>query len=92
MAISRASAPLVIGVAGGSGSGKTTVSHAILERVGRERIAFLQVLPFRAESPERLRRPEGTRMKHHALAALAHSVAKTAVCGTIVRVRKHVNN
>ncbi|GAB4196570.1 MAG: uridine kinase [Roseiflexaceae bacterium] len=34
--------PLVIGVAGGSGSGKTTVSSAILERVGRERIAFLQ--------------------------------------------------
>ena len=33
--------PLVIGVAGGSGSGKTTVSKAILERVGRERIAFL---------------------------------------------------
>jgi len=34
--------PLVIGVAGGSGSGKTTVSRAILERVGHERIAFLQ--------------------------------------------------
>ena len=34
--------PLVIGVAGGSGSGKTTVSHAILERVGAERITFLQ--------------------------------------------------
>lgn len=34
--------PLVIGVAGGSGSGKTTVSRAILERVGRERIVFLQ--------------------------------------------------
>jgi uridine kinase len=34
--------PLVIGVAGGSGSGKTTVSNAILERVGRERIALLQ--------------------------------------------------
>ncbi|NWG20376.1 MAG: uridine kinase [Chloroflexi bacterium] len=33
--------PLVIGVAGGSGSGKTTVSNAILDRVGRERIAFL---------------------------------------------------
>ncbi|GAB4123708.1 MAG: uridine kinase [Roseiflexaceae bacterium] len=33
--------PLVIGVAGGSGSGKTTVSNAILERVGRERIALL---------------------------------------------------
>jgi uridine kinase len=29
-------------VAGGSGSGKTTVSNAIVERVGRERIALLQ--------------------------------------------------
>jgi uridine kinase len=34
--------PLVIGVAGGSGSGKTTVSNAIVERVGPERIALLQ--------------------------------------------------
>lgn len=34
--------PLVIGVAGGSGSGKTTVSQAILQRVGAERITFLQ--------------------------------------------------
>jgi uridine kinase len=33
--------PLVIGVAGGSGSGKTTVTQAILDRVGRERIALL---------------------------------------------------
>jgi uridine kinase len=33
---------LVIGVAGGSGSGKTTVSRAILGRVGRDRIAYLQ--------------------------------------------------
>jgi uridine kinase len=33
--------PLVIGVAGGSGSGKTTVTNAILERVGHERIALL---------------------------------------------------
>jgi len=33
--------PLVIGVAGGSGSGKTTVTDTILERVGRERIALL---------------------------------------------------
>ena len=35
-------APLVIGIAGGSGSGKTTVAQAILQRVGPERIAFLQ--------------------------------------------------
>jgi len=35
-------APLVIGLAGGSGSGKTTVAQVILQRVGRDRIAFLQ--------------------------------------------------
>ena len=34
--------PVVIGIAGGSGSGKTTVAQKILERVGIERIAFLQ--------------------------------------------------
>jgi uridine kinase len=34
--------PLVIGIAGGSGSGKTTVAQAILHRVGSDRIAFLQ--------------------------------------------------
>ncbi len=34
--------PLVIGIAGGSGSGKTTVAQTILQRVGSERISFLQ--------------------------------------------------
>jgi uridine kinase len=33
---------IVVGVAGGTGSGKTTVSQAILNRVGRDRIAYLQ--------------------------------------------------
>jgi len=33
---------LVIGVAGGTASGKTTVVEAILDRVGRERIAHIQ--------------------------------------------------
>jgi len=33
--------PIVIGVAGGTGSGKTTVANVILERVGRHRIAYL---------------------------------------------------
>lgn len=33
--------PVVVGVAGGSGSGKTTVVHRILERVGWDRIAYL---------------------------------------------------
>ena len=35
-------APLVIGIAGGSGSGKTTVAQVILQRVGPDRIAFIQ--------------------------------------------------
>ena len=34
--------PLVIGIAGGSGSGKTTVAQEILQRVGPDRIAFIQ--------------------------------------------------
>lgn len=33
--------PLVIGIAGGSGSGKTTVAHAVLEKVGAQKISFL---------------------------------------------------
>ena len=33
--------PLVIGIAGGSGSGKTTVANEILNKVGAHRIAFL---------------------------------------------------
>lgn len=34
--------PFLLGVAGGSGSGKTTVARAILEAVGPDRIAFLE--------------------------------------------------
>lgn len=33
--------PFVIGIAGGTGSGKTTVANAIVKRVGEERIAIL---------------------------------------------------
>jgi uridine kinase len=33
--------PVVLGVAGGTGSGKTSVASAILRAVGRERLAFL---------------------------------------------------
>ncbi len=33
---------VIIGVAGGTGSGKTTVSRALVDRVGREKIAYLQ--------------------------------------------------
>lgn len=34
--------PLVIGIAGGTGSGKTTVTNAILERLDRSRVVVLQ--------------------------------------------------
>ena len=34
--------PIIIGVAGGTASGKTTVADAILDRVGRDRIVFIQ--------------------------------------------------
>lgn len=34
--------PVVVGVCGGTGSGKTTVSRAILDRVGAARIAYIQ--------------------------------------------------
>lgn len=33
--------PVVIGIAGGTGSGKTTIAKVILERVGADNIAFL---------------------------------------------------
>ena len=36
--------PIIIGVAGGTGSGKTTVSQAILRRVGAERIALSSMI------------------------------------------------
>ena len=34
--------PVIVGVAGGTASGKTTISEAILDRVGRELVAFIQ--------------------------------------------------
>jgi uridine kinase len=35
-------APFILGVAGGSGSGKTTVARSILQAVGQERIALIE--------------------------------------------------
>jgi uridine kinase len=45
--------PLIIGVAGGTGSGKTTVANAIIERVGRERIALVQHDAYYRDQSER---------------------------------------
>lgn len=41
MPAAKSPQPLVIGIAGGTGSGKTTVAQVILRRVGAERIAYL---------------------------------------------------
>jgi uridine kinase len=34
--------PVIVGVAGGTASGKTTIFEAILDRVGRDKVAFIQ--------------------------------------------------
>ncbi len=34
--------PLIIGMAGGSGSGKTTIAHAVIEAVGQDSVALIQ--------------------------------------------------
>ena len=34
--------PVVIGVAGGTGSGKTTVAHEVLKRAGTKKISLIQ--------------------------------------------------
>ncbi len=39
--MARSGLPVVFGVAGGTGSGKTTVAEAILEQVGAEKVAYL---------------------------------------------------
>lgn len=39
--MSKRTTPLVIGIAGGTGSGKTTIAEIILKRVGARHIAFL---------------------------------------------------
>lgn len=41
MPASKTPPPIVIGIAGGTGSGKTTVADVILDKVGREKIAYL---------------------------------------------------
>ncbi len=41
MAVDEAGRSVVLGVAGGSGSGKTTVVERLLDRVGRDRVAVL---------------------------------------------------
>jgi len=40
--MSENTTPITIGVAGGTGSGKTTVANTILDRVGQHRIAHIQ--------------------------------------------------
>ncbi len=39
--MTKRTTPLVIGIAGGTGSGKTTIANVILGRVGNQHIAYL---------------------------------------------------
>ncbi|MCK5377979.1 MAG: uridine kinase [Acidobacteria bacterium] len=69
--------PLIIGVAGGTGSGKTTVARAIIERVGTDRVleitqdryyADLKHLPLTARNHRNYDHPdsvEGSLLVHH---------------------------
>lgn len=43
--------PLVIGIAGGSGSGKTTITAAVVEDIGRGRVAVLQHDAYYRDQP-----------------------------------------
>ena len=45
-------APLVIGLAGGTGSGKTTVASALLETAGQERVALLPQDAYYRSQPD----------------------------------------
>lgn len=49
-------APIIVGIAGGTGSGKTTVARSIYDRVGRDRIEWIShdsyYRDFEALSPE----------------------------------------
>ncbi len=69
--------PLIIGVAGGTGSGKTTVAQAIVERVGSDRVleitqdryyADLKHLPLTERNHRNYDHPdsiEGSLLAHH---------------------------
>jgi uridine kinase len=46
MSVSKTFVPFIIGVAGGSGSGKTSISQQIQEMVGAENIAYLQHISY----------------------------------------------
>ncbi len=52
--------PIVIGIAGGSGSGKTTVANTILEQVGAQNIAYL---PHDAYYKDLAHLPENQRVR-----------------------------
>ena len=44
--------PMVVGIAGGTGSGKTTLAELILDRIGRDRIAYLPHDGYYRDFPE----------------------------------------
>lgn len=55
--------PLIIGIAGGTGSGKTTVANVILRRVGAQHLAFLPHDAYYRDRPD-LSRAERARINY----------------------------
>jgi uridine kinase len=43
--------PVIIGVAGGSGSGKTTITQAVVDRVGSDRVVLIQHDAYYRDNP-----------------------------------------
>ena len=88
--------PIVIGIAGGTGSGKTTVAQAILEtRVGADRIAYLPHdayyndlgdLPPEPAQRDQLRPP---RLRSNRPAHPAHPAAQARPARRRARLRLH---
>jgi uridine kinase len=60
MAETTLSRPVTIGVAGGTGSGKTTVSRELRERVGAQRIVYLPHDGYYLDWDDLPREPDGT--------------------------------
>jgi uridine kinase len=92
--------PLVIGVAGGTGSGKTTIAEAILDHIGRERIAYIQHdayyrdlghLPLEQRRQQNFDHPdalEDSLLLHHLRQLMRHEAAEIPIYDFVQHTRR----